>query len=270
MTQSPRPAVAALALGILSLAAVCGAWAQPPPADGSAPLGALTPENLAKPRPKPPFDLTGTWQHELRGPQSWKFVPEKFELTPEAQKHYDAGKKAMAENKVYRDDIGQCWPAGMPLIMTRVHPWAVIQEPTAIYMISAFMNSLRIIYLDGRKHSDPDVVVPSFNGESIGRFEGDTLVVDTIYFPGHHHWMDQGGASIPASDQLHIVERMKLIENGETLQIEYTMTDPKSWKGDWKMTKRFNRLRDTDITEVECTPDINENLPATHSKSLVN
>ena len=46
--------------------------------------------------------------------------------------------------------------------------------------------------------------------------------------------------------------------------------DPKSWKGDWKMTKRFNRLHDTDIAEVECTPDINENLPATHSKSLVN
>ncbi|HET8697063.1 MAG TPA: hypothetical protein VFO94_06245, partial [Gammaproteobacteria bacterium] len=121
MTQSPRSAVAALVLGTLSLAAVCGAWAQPTPADGSPPLGALSPENLSKPRPKPPFDLTGTWQHELRGPQSWKFVPEKFELTPEAQKHYDAGKKAMAENKVYRDDIGQCWPAGMPLIMTRVH-----------------------------------------------------------------------------------------------------------------------------------------------------
>jgi hypothetical protein len=158
----------------------------------------------------------------------------------------------------------------MPLIMTRVWPFALLQKPTAIYFVSGFMNSLRVIYLDGRGHSEPDVVIPSFNGESIGRWEGDTLVVDTIYFPGHHHWMDQGGASIPASDQLHIVERMKVIENGETLQIEYTMTDPKSWKGDWKMTKRFNRLRDTDITEVECTPDINENLPATHSKSLVN
>ena len=107
--------------------------------------------------------------------------------------------------------------------------------------------------------------MPSFNGESIGRWEGDTLVVDTKYFPGHHHWMDQGGASIPASDQLHIVERMQLIENGETLQIEYTMTDPKSWKGDWKMTKRFNRLHDADIAEVECMPDLNENLPATSS-----
>ena len=50
-------------------------------------------------------------------------------------------KKAMAEGKVYHDDIGQCWPAGMPLIMTRVHPFVLMQYPTAIYMISAFENS---------------------------------------------------------------------------------------------------------------------------------
>mgnify|MGYP007099125762 CR=1 FL=1 len=48
------------------------------------------------------------------------------------------------------------------------------------------------------------------DGESIGRWEGNTLVVDTIYFPGHHHWMDQGGASIPAGEQLQIVERIRL------------------------------------------------------------
>ena len=233
-------------------------------------LGALAPANLKKARPAAPFDLTGTWQHDGRF-STWRFVPEpgQFKLTPEAQKHYDAGNDALKKGGVYRDDIGQCWPAGMPLIMTRVWPFVLLQEPTALYMISGFMNSLRIIYLDGRPHSDPDIVVPSFNGESIGHFEGDTLVVDTRYFPGHNHWMDQGGASIPASDQLHIVEKMKLIENGETLQIEYTMTDPKSWKGDWVMTKRFNRLHDTDIAEVECTPDLNENLPATSSQSLV-
>ena len=147
---------AAAAGGLLALL-VLGASAQQA---AEAPLGALTPENFAKQK-RAPLDITGTWQHELRGPQSWKFVPEKFELTPEAQKHYDAGEKALAEGKVYRDDIGQCWPAGMPLIMTRVWPIAVIQVPTAIYMISGFMNSLRIIYLDGRQHSDPEIVVPS-------------------------------------------------------------------------------------------------------------
>jgi hypothetical protein len=70
----------------------------------------------------------------------------------------------------------------------------MVQLPTVIYMISHFENSVRIIYLDGRQHTDPDIVVRTFNGESIGRWEGETLVVDTKYFPGHHHWMDQGGA----------------------------------------------------------------------------
>jgi len=261
----PVRSIAAVLLMALTLSATAHAQ----PSKEIRPPGALSPENLKKSRPAAPFDLTGTWQHELRGGPSWKFVPEKFELTPEAQKHYDAGRAATAEGKVYRDDIGQCWPPGLPLIMTRVHPFVLMQYPTAIYMIAGFENSIRIIYLDGRAHSDPDIVVPSFNGESIGRWEGNTLVVDTKYFPGHHHWLDQGGASIPASDALHIVERMKLIENGETIEIEYTMTDAKSWKGDWKMTKRFNRKHDVDIDEVECTPDINENLPGTTSSSLI-
>jgi hypothetical protein len=47
------------------------------------------------------------------------------------------------------------------------------------------------------------------------------------------------------------------------------MTDPKTFKGEWKTTKRYNRLHDVDIYEVECTPDLNENLPATSSESLI-
>src|SRR6185503_650448 len=113
MLESRLTTRAALCLiGLLAIAGAHLGLAQNP--EG---FGALSPENLAKPRPAAPFNLTGTWQHELRGPQSWKFVPPTFELTPEAQVHYDAGRRAAAENKVYRDDIGQCWPAGMPLIM---------------------------------------------------------------------------------------------------------------------------------------------------------
>ena len=237
--------------------------APPPPTQ----LGALAPANLAKPRPKAPFDLTGTWQHDGRA-NTWRFVPETYKLTPQAQVHFDAGAKALKAGGVYRDDIGQCWPAGMPLIMTRVWPIAMIQLPTAIYMVSAFENAMRIIYLDGRQHTPADEVVRSFNGESIGHWEGDALVVDTIYFPGHHHWMDQGGASVPVSGDLHIIERFRMTANG-TLDIDYTMTDPQNWEGEWKFTKTFRRKDDTDITEVECLPDLNEHLPATSSKGIV-
>lgn len=241
------------------------------PLEAAPQLSALAPANLQQQRPAPPFDLTGMWFVDLRfTPQSWQFGPPYPKLTPKAQVHYDASERAIAEGKLYRDDIGQCWPAGMPLIMTRVWPIAMIQLPTAIYMINHFMNSLRIVYLDGRSHSDPDIVVPTFNGESIGHWEGDTLVVDTRHFVDHHHWMTQGGLAIPAGAQLRIIERIRLLSGGEQLEIEFIMTDPEHWEGEWRSVKRFNRVDDTDITEVSCTPDINENMPATSSQSLVN
>ncbi len=239
------------------LAAALSVMAQTPPPPQ---LGALAPSNIAKSRPKAPFDLTGTWQHGGGQNNSFRFSPpEGFKLTPAAQAIYDASRKAAAEGKVYQDDIGHCWPAGMPLIMTRVWPIAMVQVPTAIYMVSGFMNSIRIIYLDGRAHTDPDVVVPSFSGESIGHWENDTLVVDTNSFVGDHHWLDSG---IPLSDATHMIERMRLIDNGANLEIEYTITDPKTWVGEWKWTKRFRRMDNTDITEASCLPDLNEHMPS--------
>ena len=65
---------------VLAALALTAGAATAQSADPPLPPGALSPANLAKPRPKAPFDMTGTWQHELRGPQSWKFVPPTFEL----------------------------------------------------------------------------------------------------------------------------------------------------------------------------------------------
>ena len=226
------------------------------------PEGALAPDNLAKPRPKAPFNLTGTWTVDLSaGFSSFMFGPPYPKFMPDAQASFDAAKKAAADHKPYRDDIGQCYPAGLPMLMTRVWPIAMIQLPTAIYMVSGFENGLRIIYLDGRKHTDPDVVVRTFNGDSIGHWEGDTLVVDTNSMVTDHHWIDQG---LPVSDEFHVIERMRLVSGGKKLEIKYIMTDPKNWEGEWTSTKYWDRVDDTDITEVECTPDLNQHLLSTH------
>jgi len=262
MARSVMRTVATVVV-VASLLVAPEAVAQSAQPESAVPLNPLAPANLAKPRPKPPFDLTGTWFIDFGSPNSWRFGPPTTKLTREAQVHFDAAEKARAEGKAYRDDIGQCWPAGLPLIMTRVWPIAMIQLPTAIYMVSHFMNSLRIVYLDGRPHSDPDVVVRTFNGESIGRWEADALVVDTTYFVADHHWIDSG---VPASDALHIVERIRLINKGMTLEIEYAMTDPKSWEGEWKYLKRWNRVDDQEVTEVQCLPDLNSHIPSTQSE----
>jgi hypothetical protein len=249
-------AVACLLGGETQASAQASTGAQP------AQLGALAPENLKKPRPKPPFDLTGTWLHDS-SKASFRFGPPYPKFTPEAQKEFDAGQQATKEGRAYHDYIGQCYPAGMPVIMTRVWPIAMVQLPTVIYMVSGFENAFREIYLDGRPHMDPDLVVPSFNGESIGHWEGDTLVVDTTAFTPEHHTIDTG---VPISDQFHMVERMRLQNGGKSLEIAYTMTDPKMWEGEWKSTKWWKRVDDQDIVEVECTPDLDEHLPATQSK----
>ena len=274
---------AAAAAAVLSLAvAGCSRLSQPAPAaytpteaevdaEKAGTLSALAPANLAKPRPAPPFDVTSNWFIDVsQDPKAWHFyLPPYPKLTAAAQKEYDTSMKYDSEGKVYKDDIGQCWPAGLPLIMTRYWPMAMIQKPTAIYMISGFMNSVRIIYLDGRKHTDLDVIVRTYNGESIGEWQGNELVVDTIGFRGDHHWMDQDGPAIPAGEKLHIVERFRMVNDGKQLEIEFTMTDPDHWEGEWKSTKRFNRVVDVDIQEVSCLPDLNAHIKSTTSKTQV-
>lgn len=223
--------------------------------------GALAPQNLAKPRPKPPFNLTSTWFVDLRKSfMDFQFGPPYPEFYAPGQQALKEGAEARAKNERYRDSIGQCYPAGMPMIMTRVWPISMVQMPTVIYMMFGFTNSLRIIYLDGREHTDPDIVVPTYNGESIGHWEGDTLVVHTKYFETNQHWIDMG---LPVSDEFEIIERMRMLDKGMTLQIEYIMTDPKNWKGEWRSTKRWMRMDYSDVPEVECLPNLNENLPST-------
>ena len=190
------------------------------------PEGALAPDNLHKPRPKPPFDLTGTWMVDLSsGFSSFMFGPPYPNFHPEAEALFEEGKKATASGHAFHDDIGKCYPAGMPMIMTRVWPIAMIQTPTVIYMVSGFENEIRLIYIDGRKHTAPDVVVRTYDGDSVGHWEGDTLVVDTTSMTPARHWIDVG---VPVSDEFHIIERMRMLNGGKTLEIKYTLLDPKT------------------------------------------
>jgi hypothetical protein len=114
--------------------------------------------------------------------------------------------------------------------------------------------------MDGREHSNSDLVVPSYNGESIGHWEGDTLVVHTSYFEADNHWIDHG---IPLSFDTEIVERIRLVDNGTVMEVQYTMTDPTLWEGEWTSTKRFNRQDYTDINESNCILAYNASLPGT-------
>jgi hypothetical protein len=246
--------LAVVAIVSIAVAAPMTAHQAPP-----VPQNPLAPANLAKPRPKAPFDLTGTWFIDMAGSQnSWRFgpPPPANKMTPETLKHFEAAQKAAKEGKAYRDDIGQCWPAGLPLIMTRVWPIAMIQLPTAIYMVSHFMNSLRIVYLDGRPHSDPDIVVRTFNGESIGKWEGDTLVVDTIGF-NDKFWFDFDGH--PHTTQLRTTERFTRTDMN-TLTWDITIVDPGAYQKPFTVQTRARLEPSWELMEYICQEN-NTNVP---------
>lgn len=226
-------------------------------------LGALAPENLEKERPAPPFDLTGTWFVDLsEGFANFRFGPPYPEFIGQAKADFEEGQRMAAERRPYRDAIGQCFPAGIPMLMTRVWPIMMVQLPTVAYMVSNFNNGFRQVFLDGREYSDPDVVIYTYNGESIGHWEDDTLVANTRYIETYNHFIDTG---IPISEEFRVQERFRLLEEGEVLQIEYIMTDPVNWVGEWRSTKQWLRVDYTDIGEVECLPDLNDNLPSTQA-----
>jgi hypothetical protein len=232
------------------------------PKNSNGQLGALAPANLNADRPDPPWNLTGTWFIDLvsKGFGDFQFGSEGYpEFIGQAALDVEEGRRVRAEGGVYRDAIGQCYPAGLPMIMTRIWPIMMVQLPTVVYMTTNFNNSFRQIFLDGREYSDPDTVIYTYNGESIGHWEGDTLVANTRYIETWNHYIDTG---IPISEEFRVQERFRLVEDGRALEIETIMTDPNMWVGEWRKKNRWLRVDNTDIGEVECLPDLNDNIPS--------
>jgi hypothetical protein len=222
-------------------------------------LGALAPANLAKHRPKAPFNLTGSWNMAI-DPSSGAYLFEPHPtLTPAAQAEFDRMTEEAKKGNEYHDDPGACWPLGMPRMMTRFWPIQIIQLPTEIVLITMFDHSVRWIYMDGRGHPPQDELVFTYNGHSIGRWDGDTLLIDTMGMTDSHHYVQEG---IPTGVKLHIKERIKLVNGGKTLEDQFTLTDPDHWNGDWVNTKRYNREDYTDIEEHVCIYEEVSRLPS--------
>jgi hypothetical protein len=126
----------------------------------------------------------------------------------------------------------------------------IVQTPNFVVMLTETYHSFRLIPTDGRKHRDD--VAPAFRGDSVGRWEGDTLVVDTTNF-ADSNWMVAEGEVSFHSDALHIVERYRRVDK-DTLEVDAIVEDPKVLTGPWKVPTQTLRLAPFDqIMEVGCT-----------------
>jgi hypothetical protein len=126
----------------------------------------------------------------------------------------------------------------------------IVQTPKFVVLLTETYHSFKLIPTDGRKHRDD--VAPSFRGDSVGHWEGDTLVVDTVNFTDSN-WMHAEGVVSFHSDALHLVERYRRVDK-DTLEVDAVVEDPKVLTGPWKVPTQTLRLAPFDqIMEVGCT-----------------
>jgi hypothetical protein len=239
-TQSTRLVVAAIA------AVALGCFTSPAQ-DQSGKFGPVGPGAAAQrkgiaphgPAPKTPDgkpDLSGVWT-----PTNFMLVGGQPSLQPWA----DALYKERRANLSKDDPEGHCLPTGVPRISP--FPMKLVQTPTLVLMLDeGNIHSYRQFFLDGRGH--PKDLNPLWMGDSVAKWDGDALVVDTVGF-NDKTWLN--GQGLPHSDQLHVTERYQRPDLGH-LSVDITMDDPKAFTKPHSFNRTYALLTDWEIHEYVC------------------
>ena len=162
----------------------------------------------------PQHDISGYW--ELRFDS---FSVPKASLTPAAASTADAQMRHDV------DAIRWCNNLGVPYILGDHAPLDIRQSPSVTAMVAMAQSSARYIFSDGRKHPDKEDLDPTTNGHSIGRWDGDAFVVDTVGFNDRGVTRLPGGG-VRTSDS-HLIERYRLLDGGARLSASFTWDDAK-------------------------------------------
>ena len=171
-------------------------------------------------------------------------------LTPAGKEAYDKNIAGLKDGSLTDNARKFCVPDGLPRVLANPYPFEIIQAPpgqtTIIYELS---HQVRMIAMDKKLPSEEDLLVlPFFNGHSVGRFEGDTLVVESAGFK-ENTFLDVTGA--PHTDELHTVERIRKISPTQ-LEDVITIHDPQYYTRDWQVRFVYNQHNDLRIEDYVC------------------
>jgi hypothetical protein len=138
-----------------------------------------------------------------------------------------------------------CMPAGVPgFHLYGFQPLYFVQTPKQVIMIYSNDQQVRHVYLDVPHSAD---LKPSWYGESVGHYEGDTLVVDTI---GLNDKTFVDNFRTPHTEKLHVVERFKLANGGKAMQVNITFDDPDAFNAPWSVVQRYDRIQEPMHEEI--------------------
>jgi hypothetical protein len=203
-----------------------------------------------------PHDLSGVWFRRGKSGStlSRDNVPA---MTPWAQAKYTSNKPGIGRAErivpLGNDPMMACDPVGFPRVMFYdAYPSEIVQLPNKIIEFFDYFYTHRTIWLDGRElPKDPD---PTWYGTSVGKWQGDTLVVETVGF-NDRTWIDDDGH--PHTGDMRVEERYRRIDH-DTIELNMTIIDPKAytqpWVGEtktWKLNPKFELREDVCVPSDE-------------------
>jgi hypothetical protein len=202
------------------------------------------------PIPQSPYakDFVGTWDRVGSinfDPTIPGNLPDKPPLTPAAVAQFQASLDSAAAGRPINDPHANCIPLGMPRMMNGVYLMEVLVADEKVVVIGEEQSQVRRIWTDGRGFGDE--IDPTYNGTSVGHWEGKVLVVETTGL----HWdipINQKG--LMHSPQLTVNERIWL-ENPNLMHDQITLTDPATFAKPWVVTKTYRRTTDP-VNEYVC------------------
>ena len=184
-------------------------------------------------------DLSGVWFNDHPRPLTtnerywiYKFSMEEPPMTPWGQAQYDATKSSFGTRAYPLEETNDplyhtCTPPGLPRVYLHPFPIQIVQTPGEVLILFEYDSIRHQIFTDGRPHDT--TLGPLWMGDSIGHWEGDTLVADTVNF-NDKTWLDRIGH--PHSVALHVVERIRRIDH-DHLTDDITIDDPKAYTKPW-------------------------------------
>jgi hypothetical protein len=243
--------VVAIAAFVLSVSprSVAQGGGQGAPAAGGGQARPSPTANL----PFDPKDFNGVWGGQTMSGPNRQFTREEPPMTPKGLAFYKAQKTEFSNPPVdgpgNTDPILRCEPGSTPRTYALTHPIKVVQSPRETVILLETYRNFRIIYTDGRKMADhPE---GTWYGDSVGHWEGNTLVVETANYNGRS-WLDQVGH--PMSDKMKITEKLSRPDH-DHLVMDFTFDDPVNYTRTWGGQMRWTlRPAGWEIEDYLCSP----------------
>jgi hypothetical protein len=208
--------------------------------DGQPDLSAPAPKTAdGKP------DLTGMWQGSPKylSNLAADLQPEDLAMQPWAAAVF---KERASLAHAREESNANCLPEGVPRVNSTPYPFKILQSSTSVIILYEASGFFRQIFTDGRElPADPN---PSWLGYSVGKWQGDTLVVDTTGFNGKT-WLDQMGH--PQTEAGRVTERFRRPDFGH-MELQITIDDPKAYDKKWTVTELPRFIADTELLEFVC------------------